>query len=394
MAYFVLLFALFIQTTISIEKGLRDDWITHFIRINTNRENDAIINNMFEVKGGEVNCNLIDSGSLEPFHAASSIPDCKFALPKYIAPRQPNRNLKKQIIPRTIFMSWKTNMIGFNQYTSIRKWLIDNPEYEFFFFDDSDVQSFMCNYFPTFIYLAYSILIPGAAKIDMWRYGIVYTYGGIYLDVDSGSKVPLSEVVWPNASVTAGSGGGDFNQWMLIFAPKHPVLKASIRLSAKRVLINYLQRSYDFIHTLTGPACLTKAFNTLLREAKCDHTLWNRKIKRKGAFVNLRYDTSDPSLAYYCNELLGVVQLYKEDYMGYTVLFKVDGVTRDMAEDGYVRYESQHEKHETLYSYLPVTDTVSRHNTTMYKVNKCYIQQGKLVDMYVSNMTLKKLPKR
>lgn len=33
-----------------------------------------------------------------------------------------------------------------------------------------------------------------ASKADIWRYAVLYTYGGMYIDDDSDMKTPLDEV--------------------------------------------------------------------------------------------------------------------------------------------------------------------------------------------------------
>lgn len=47
------------------------------------------------------------------------------------------------------------------------------------------------------VYWAYSVINPvmGAAKADIWRYAVLYTYGGVYFDDDSDMKTPLDQVI-------------------------------------------------------------------------------------------------------------------------------------------------------------------------------------------------------
>jgi len=46
---------------------------------------------------------------------------------------------------------------------------------------------------------AYNMISPwaGAAKADIWRYAVLWTYGGAYIDDDSDMRVPLDKVVEP-----------------------------------------------------------------------------------------------------------------------------------------------------------------------------------------------------
>lgn len=49
----------------------------------------------------------------------------------------------------------------------------------------------------TSILWAYNAINPlvGAAKADIWRYSVLFTYGGVYLDDDSDIRKPLDEVL-------------------------------------------------------------------------------------------------------------------------------------------------------------------------------------------------------
>lgn len=42
---------------------------------------------------------------------------------------------------------------------------------------------------------AYDKLIPGAYKADVWRYGVVWSSGGCYMDAGSFTVRPLVEMI-------------------------------------------------------------------------------------------------------------------------------------------------------------------------------------------------------
>ena len=59
----------------------------------------------------------------------------------------------------------------------------NNPEFEFFLYDDQMCRNFIQRHFgPNEVY-AFDSLIPGAYKADLWRYCVLYIYGGIYMDI-------------------------------------------------------------------------------------------------------------------------------------------------------------------------------------------------------------------
>jgi len=123
---------------------------------------------------------------------------------------------------------------------------------------------------------------------DLFRYIVIYNEGGIYLDVKSTAKQPLSSTIdpevryvisqWPNKlgqrfpgyglhPELANVPGGEFQQWNIIAEPGHVFLKAVI----KQVLHNI--RTYTpgqfgtdayGVLRVSGPIVYTKAIYPLL----------------------------------------------------------------------------------------------------------------------------------
>ena len=52
-----------------------------------------------------------------------------------------------------------------------------------YLFNDADCRAFIMNEYPPDVLTAYDKLIPTAFKADLWRYCVLYKYGGVYLDV-------------------------------------------------------------------------------------------------------------------------------------------------------------------------------------------------------------------
>lgn len=60
---------------------------------------------------------------------------------------------------------------------------------------------------------AYHMIHPiaGAAKADLWRYAVLWTYGGAYIDDDSDIMTPLDEVIQPDDSLIVAYEKNGFN---------------------------------------------------------------------------------------------------------------------------------------------------------------------------------------
>ena len=91
----------------------------------------------------------------------------------------------------------------------------------YYLYNDADCRAFIQSAFPPDVVAAYDRLIPTAFKADLWRYCVLYKYGGVYLDIkyrwggggcvgDGVGAPTLREIVerWGGGG-GGGGGGGD-----------------------------------------------------------------------------------------------------------------------------------------------------------------------------------------
>jgi len=88
------------------------------------------------------------------------------------------------MIPKNIFQTWKTKPLTEDLENIMKTWIKMNPSYSYKFYDDNDCIEFMKN-FDQRVYRAYKKIIPGAFKADLWRYCVLFEFGGFYCDVDT-----------------------------------------------------------------------------------------------------------------------------------------------------------------------------------------------------------------
>ena len=115
-------------------------------------------------------------------------------VPKKIKPRRDSQYVQK--IPKIIWQTMNTNRLPIFMKNYTDSWINLNPEYEYRFFDDDDIITFLKTDFPDYLQ-GYNRLKFGASKADLWRYLIIYRYGGIYADIDSRCLNPLRKWVDP-----------------------------------------------------------------------------------------------------------------------------------------------------------------------------------------------------
>jgi hypothetical protein len=98
-----------------------------------------------------------------------------------------NELLTKSIIeyniPLKIYQTWHTKKLIKNLQECSDSIKNNNPEFEYYLYDDNDCRQFIKNNFDQEILWAYDKLIPGAFKADLWRYYILYKNGGIYINI-------------------------------------------------------------------------------------------------------------------------------------------------------------------------------------------------------------------
>jgi Glycosyltransferase sugar-binding region containing DXD motif len=145
----------------------------------------------------------------------------------------------EQKVPKIIWQTMKTNQVPVFMYDYTATWIRLNPEYEYRFYSDDDVIEFLKNDFPDYLEV-YSKIKYGASKADLWRYLVMYKYGGVYADIDCRCLRPLREWINPVSAYVSQLGiNKDLCQWLLISVPQNPIfLKA-----AQRALQNLIQNN-------------------------------------------------------------------------------------------------------------------------------------------------------
>ena len=166
-------------------------------------------------------------------------------IPKVLPPRESKEYQQK--IPKIIWQTMKTNEVPVFMKSYADSWIELNPEYEYRFCDDDDIINFLKTNFPEYLE-SYKSLKYGASKADLWRYLIIYKYGGVYADIDCMCINPLRKWVDKEASfVTALGTNSDICQWLIISVPENPIfLRAAQKTIQNSQNKNSLSTHYGF----------------------------------------------------------------------------------------------------------------------------------------------------
>jgi hypothetical protein len=183
-----------------------------------------------------------------------------------------------------------------------------NPDYEYLFFDDQGVQTFIDRDFPQYRGVFDSFRFP-IQRFDFFRYLAVYRYGGFYFDLDVLLACGLSDLmgcgcVFPFEGLTLSQHlraqhhmDWEIGNFAFGAAPGHPFLKAvidnCIRAQGDPKWVKPMMRgspglmkSEYLILNTTGPGLLTRTLaenpelarmvTVLFPEDVCDTRKWNR----------------------------------------------------------------------------------------------------------------------
>lgn len=165
------------------------------------------------------------------------------------------------MIPKNIFQSWCNKELHPEIKKVQESILKSNPEYKYFLYDDEEIDKFVNDNYPGEISECYNKLNIIVAKVDFWRYLVLYKYGGVYLDMDSSIVKPLKSFISEDDEAVLSSeisSRNCFVQWMLVFNKGHPILKKCINIVADNIKNNKYPND---VRKMTGPSAFTEAIN-------------------------------------------------------------------------------------------------------------------------------------
>jgi hypothetical protein len=111
-----------------------------------------------------------------------------------------------QRIPKRIIQTGKSLDLPIQARAAVATVKLLNPDFEYLFFDDQQVETFLGSQFPEYVGLFHSFRFP-IQKYDFFRYLAIYKYGGFYFDLDvflAGGLDPLLDLgcVFPFEELT------------------------------------------------------------------------------------------------------------------------------------------------------------------------------------------------
>jgi len=181
---------------------------------------------------------------------------------------------QKPGIPKRIFQTHKS--IQYIQskpklQIALSSWRRFVPEFGYYFYTNEMCDEFMrtdmVEEFGDVIYEVYNRLPLPVMKADLWRYCVIYKYGGIYADADAICKCdPNIFTMYDTMIVCAPENSTHLCQWTFAAPANSPILKSIIELSIKRIINMQVIKGEHVIHFLTGPGVFTDGIEKYFNE--------------------------------------------------------------------------------------------------------------------------------
>lgn len=173
------------------------------------------------------------------------------------------------IIPLKIYQTWTTLELPPKMKENVELLKRQNPEFEYYLFDDKMCREFIKNNFSTDsgILWAFDKLRPGAYKADLWRYCVLFINGGIYLDikyscVKNFKLINLTDKEYFVRDRICNDNNGIY-QAFIVSLPNNPILMSCINDIVDKCKHNNYDSDeiYNFLD-LTGPGLVGHYFKT------------------------------------------------------------------------------------------------------------------------------------
>lgn len=175
------------------------------------------------------------------------------------------------MIPKTIFQTYGCEYNELPDYIKncTETWQALNPDFNYVYMSERQCYEYILNSYGQNHADVYNSIKHKAMKGDWWRYLIVNKMGGLYMDIDTVCRKPISsELDLSHDFITTMDFVPDamFIQWGFGSTPDNPILNNLI----KYILDNYAEypSNKEIIKTdLTGPLAFQKAIISVLKHS-------------------------------------------------------------------------------------------------------------------------------
>jgi hypothetical protein len=191
-----------------------------------------------------------------------------------------------------------------------------NSEYGYQFFNDDDCVQFIQNFFGSDVLDVYFNMRTLQHRADLFRYCLLYTYGGVYVDIDIQMLSPIDDIIDLSEnskliSVKDVSKGHGIYQGFLVSEPKNEIFLPLI----EDMLKNPNPQDYAYHIEFFG--------KQLLKKSKLNEFILNEKVQMDDGdnyflFKEIKNGKSEYVIVDKNNQLIFCGNNHRYPYEGYT----------------------------------------------------------------------------
>jgi mannosyltransferase OCH1-like enzyme len=165
------------------------------------------------------------------------------------------------VIPKKIWQTYQCDYDELPEYikSTTNTWIELNPDYEYQYMSDNDARDFIKQEYGNDVLEVFNSVPVGVMRGDMWRYLIIYAYGGVYTDLDTRCNAPISSWIKEDKRfIICPENDVHLCQWTFAATAKHPSVESVINLMLNRLADNPDWSKPHFVHYYTGPGVWTQ----------------------------------------------------------------------------------------------------------------------------------------
>ena len=174
-------------------------------------------------------------------------------------------------IPKVIYQTFETKKLSKEMNDIINSWKVHNTNYEYILHDNNDREEFIKSFFDTNVVNAYYKLRHNAMRADLWRYCILYKYGGVYADLDTLCFDSIDNFMTNKTEIMAPKDLGNTyhvaNAFIAV-VPNHPIMDYCIKEIVNNVENNV---NYHDKRNIAGPGVFGKCINKHLNRPETNN---------------------------------------------------------------------------------------------------------------------------
>jgi hypothetical protein len=172
------------------------------------------------------------------------------------------------MIPKNLFQTYYCDYKDLPSYVKncTETWQQNNPDFNYIYMSETECHKWLLeNYNPQYA-RAYEMLKHKAQKGDLWRYSIVNKLGGIYMDIDTVCRRPISDVIDYNYNFVTSlelDKNSMFTQWGFGGQANNSILTNLTNYIIENVA-GWPDNQNSLKTDLTGPVSFQKAVVSVL----------------------------------------------------------------------------------------------------------------------------------